>query len=206
MTQLPSELLDQAGNLTDMQSRIIRAHPKMGAELLTTSAGANADILGVIQNHHERVDGSGYPQGSKGDAIPMLARIAGLVDTYDAMITARPYAKARTSHEATQELLDCSGIQFEPALVEHFVKAIGLFPTGTMIELNTGEVALVVAQNATRRLKPQLMIVLDRTKKRLETPRVIDLAKQAVAAEGERWIARELAANSHGICCEEFFI
>jgi hypothetical protein len=91
-------------------------------------------------------------------------------------------------------------------LVEHFVKAIGLFPTGTMIELNTGEVALVVAQNPTRRLKPQLMIVLDRTKKRLETPRVIDLAKQAVAAEGERWIARELAANSHGICCEEFFI
>jgi hypothetical protein len=122
------------------------------------------------------------------------------------MITPRPYAKARTSHEATQELLDCKGTLFQGALVEQFVQAIGLFPTGSMVELNSGEVAIVVAQNATRRLKPEVVIVLDADKQRLETPRVIDLANQPIAAEGERWISRELMAGSHGINCEEFFI
>jgi HD-GYP domain-containing protein (c-di-GMP phosphodiesterase class II) len=206
MTQLPPELLDHAGNLTDAQRRIIRAHPKMGAELVSKSENIDLDILGIIENHHERMDGSGYPRGIEGAAIPLLARIAGLVDTYDAMITPRPYAKARTSHDATQELLDCSGQQFQAALVEQFVQAIGLFPTGVMVELNTGEVAIVVSQSATRRLKPELIIVLDADKERLESPRVVDLARQSIAAEGERWIARELEAGTYGISSEEYFI
>ncbi len=206
MTQLPPELLDQAENLTDEQMRIIRAHPQVGAELVQGSKAVDFEILGIIENHHERMDGSGYPRGIDGAAIPLLGRIAGLVDTYDAMITPRPYAKARTSHEATQELLDCKDSLFQGSLVEQFVQAIGLFPTGTMVELNSGEVAIVVNQNATRRLKPEVVIVLDADKERLEIPRVIDLAAQNIAAEGERWITRELLAGSHGINCEEFFI
>jgi len=206
MTQLPPELLDQAENLTEAQVRIIRAHPKMGAELVSKSRNVDIEIVGIIENHHERMDGSGYPRGIKGASIPLLARIAGLVDTYDAMITRRPYAAARTSHEATQELLDCKGRQFQEALVEQFVQAIGLFPTGTMVELNTGEVAIVVSQNATRRLKPELVIVMNAEKQRLETPRVVDLANQSIAAEGERWITKELMSGSYGISGEDFFI
>ena len=206
MTQLPPELLDQTDNLTDEQMRIVRAHPTMGAELVAKSKDVDFEILGIIENHHERMDGSGYPRGLEGASIPLLARIAGLVDTYDAMITARPYANARTSHEATQELLDCKGIMFQGALVEQFVQSIGLFPTGTMVEINTGEVAIVVSQNTTRRLKPEVVVVLNADKERLETTRVIDLATQNIAAEGERWITRELLPGTHGINCEEFFI
>lgn len=206
MTQLPPELLDQAENLTDAQLRIIRAHPKMGADLVSKSKNVDIEILGIIENHHERMDGSGYPRGIEGASIPLLARIAGLVDTYDAMITRRPYAPARTSHEATQELLDCKGRQFQETLVEQFVQAIGLFPTGTMVELNTGEVAIVVGQNATRRLKPEVVIVMNTEKEKLEIPRVVDLANQSIAAEGERWITRELMAGSYGISGEDFFI
>ena len=206
MTQLPPELLDQAENLTKEQLRIIRAHPTMGSELVCRSKNIDFEILGIIENHHERMDGSGYPRGIQGAAIPLLARIAGLVDTYDAMITPRPYATARTSHEATQELLDCKGRQFQEALVEQFVQAIGLFPTGTMVELNTGEVGIVAAQNATRRLKPELIIVLDAEKARLDSVKVVDLANQAIAAEGERWITRELLSGTYGISGEEFFI
>jgi HD-GYP domain-containing protein (c-di-GMP phosphodiesterase class II) len=206
MTQLPHELLDQAENLTEAQLRIVRAHPKMGADLVAKSKNIDIDVLGIIENHHERMDGSGYPRGIEGAAIPLLARIAGLVDTYDAMITARPYATARTSHEATQELLDSKGYQFQEALVEQFVQAIGLFPTGTMVELNTGEVAIVVAQNTTRRLKPEVVIVLDTEKQRLESNKLVDLANQNVAAEGERWITRELLAGTYGVSSEEFFI
>ncbi|MEZ5504120.1 MAG: HD-GYP domain-containing protein [Halioglobus sp.] len=206
MTQLPPELLDQAENLSATQLRIVRAHPTMGADLVSNSKNVDIEIVSIIENHHERMDGSGYPRGIKGASIPLLARIAGLVDTYDAMITPRPYATARTSHEATQELLDCKGTKFQEALVEQFVQAIGLFPTGTMVELNTGEVAIVVAQNATRRLKPELVIVMTADKVRLETPKIVDLDNQSVAAEGERWITRELLTGTYGISGEEFFI
>jgi HD-GYP domain-containing protein (c-di-GMP phosphodiesterase class II) len=206
MTQLPPELLDQAENLTDAQKRVIRAHPTMGAELVSKSKDVDIEIVGIIENHHERMDGSGYPRGIKGASIPLLARIAGLVDTYDAMITARPYATARTSHEATQELLDCKGHTFQEALVEQFVQAIGLFPTGTMVELNTGEVAIVVAQNSARRLKPELVIVLNAEKERIDIPKVVDLANQIVAAEGERWITRELLSGTYGVSGEDYFI
>jgi HD-GYP domain-containing protein (c-di-GMP phosphodiesterase class II) len=206
MTQLPPELLGQAENLTEQQLRIVRAHPIMGAEMVAKSKDVDFEILAIIENHHERADGSGYARGIEGAAIPLLARIAGLVDTYDAMITARPYASARTSHEATQELLDCKGSLFQEALVEQFVQAIGLFPTGTMVELNTGEIAIVVTQNDTRRLKPEVVIVLDAEKEHMTSLRVVDLANQSIAAEGERWISRELLAGTHGISSEEYFI
>jgi HD-GYP domain-containing protein (c-di-GMP phosphodiesterase class II) len=206
MTQLPQELLDQAENLTEQQLQIVRAHPTMGAELVAESKDVDFEVLAIIENHHERMDGSGYPRGIEGAAIPLLARIAGLVDTYDAMITARPYASSRTSHEATQELLDCKGTLFQEALVEQFVQAIGLFPTGTLVELNTGEVAIVVTQNETRRLKPELVIVLNASKERMENLKLVDLANQSIAAEGERWITRELLPGTHGISSEEYFI
>lgn len=206
MTQLPSELLDQAENLTDTQRRIIRAHPTMSAELVANADNIDIEITGVIENHHERLDGSGYPNATEGPSIPLLARIAGLADTYDAMITPRPYAKARTSHEAALELLDCSGYQFQEALVEQFIQAIGLFPTGSMVELNTGEVAIVSSQNITRRLKPELMIVMNGAKARRTLPKIVDLANQSIAAEGERWIARELQPGTYGVSSEEFFV
>lgn len=206
MTQLPPELLDQAENLTDQQRKIIQAHPIMGAQMVSESKDVDFEVLAIIENHHERADGSGYPRGIEGAAIPLLARIAGLVDTYDAMITARPYASARTSHEATQELLDCKGTLFQEALVEQFVQAIGLFPTGTLVELNTGEVGIVVTQNDTRRLKPELVLVLDAEKEKLENLKIVDLANQHIAAEGERWIARELLPGTYGISSDEYFI
>lgn len=206
MTELPPELLDQAENLSDKQRRIIRAHPKMGADMVEKSQEVDFEVLAIIENHHERADGSGYPRGIDGAAIPLLARIAGIVDTYDAMITPRPYAPARTSHEAVQELLDMKGVQFQEALIEQFIQAIGLFPTGTMVELNTGEVAITLRQNATRRLKPEVLVVLDADKQRMDIPRPIDLANQEIANEGERWIARELIAGTYGISSEEYFI
>jgi len=206
MTQLPPALLGQARPLDDGQQKIIRAHPKMGAELVEAKGQVNFEVVSIIENHHERLDGSGYPRGLEGAAIPVLARIAGLVDAYDAMITPRPYAPARTSHEAAQELIDAKGGLFQDALVEQFVQAIGLFPTGTLVELNTGEVAIVTRQNETRRLKPEVVVVLDEEKIRREHLIIVDLSNQEAGAPGERWIVRELLPGSHGVDSEEYFI
>lgn len=206
MTQLPAEMLGQANQLSEGQQRIIRAHPTMGAELVADSKNVNYEVLGIIENHHERMDGSGYPRGLEGAAIPLLARIAGLVDAYDAMITPRPWAPARTSHEAAQELLDAKGSKFQDALVEQFIQAIGLFPTGTLVELNTGEVAIVTRQNETRRLKPEIVVVLDGNKNKRDPLAIVDLSNQDDPRGTERWITRELLPGSHGVNSEEYYI
>jgi len=206
MTELSPELLDNPSNLTEQQCRIVRAHPIMGAQLVTDSGNVDFEVIAIIESHHERFDGSGYPRGIEGAAIPLLARIAGLVDAYDAMITPRPYASARTSHEAVQELIDSKGSAFQDSLVEQFVQAIGLFPTGSLVELNTGEVAIVIRQNRTRRLKPEVVVVLDAAKRRKDVLGLIDLANQDQRAEEERWIARELQAGAYGVNSEEYFI
>ena len=190
----------------DRQRQIVKAHPTMGAEMVAQSKDVDFEILAIIENHHERMDGSGYPRGMEGAAIPLLARIAGLVDAYDAMITAQPYSPARTSHEAAQELIDSKGSLFQEALVEQFVQAIGLFPTGCLVELNTGEVAIVVHQNDTRRLKPEVVVVLDAEKEPMGILDLVDLTDQDTGEAGERWIAMELLPGSYGVNSEEYFI
>ena len=206
MTELSASLLDQPQKLTQKQRDVVRAHPLIGAEFVADSMDVDFEILAIVENHHERMDGSGYPRGLEGAAIPLLARIAGLVDSYDAMITQRPYAPARTSHEAAQELLDGKGTVFQDALVEQFIQAIGLFPTGTLVELNSGEVAIVVRQNATRRLKPEIVVVLCPDKKKKEVLELVNLFDQDVTVEGERWISRELLSGAYGVNSEEYFI
>ncbi|MBT4518450.1 MAG: HD-GYP domain-containing protein [Halieaceae bacterium] len=206
MTELPIELLDQPEALSPKQRAIVKAHATIGAEMVSESNDIDFEILAIIENHHERMNGSGYPRGLEGASIPLMGRIAGLVDAYDAMITARPYAPARTSHEAVQELLDNKGSLFQEAMVEQFVQAIGLFPTGTLVELNTGDVGIVVKQNSTRRLKPEIVIVLCPEKNKKDILGLVDLADQELTENGERWITRELLPGSFGINNEEYFI
>lgn len=206
MTLLPANLIDQTHELTEDQLALVKSHPLGGAELVTKNKGADLEIVAIIENHHERMDGSGYPRQIEGAAIPLLARIAGLVDSYDAMITPRPYARVRTSHEAVHELIDGKGTLFQGVLVEQFIQAIGLFPTGTLVELNTGEVAIVVKQNDTRRLKPELVVVLDTEKNRLEQLVLIDLSNQDIGSKDDCWITSELTRGAYGVNSEEFFI
>ena len=104
------------------------------------------------------------------------------------------------------ELLDGKGTQFPHSLVEQFIQAIGLFPTGTLVELNTREVAIVTRQNDTRRLKPEIVVVLDSEKQRKDPLDIVDLANQQREACMERWITRELLPGSYDVDSEEYFI
>ncbi|MDM3870216.1 HD-GYP domain-containing protein [Porticoccus sp. W117] len=206
MTKLSGDYLEKPDPLTDEQRNSLKEHPLIGSKMVAASGDADMEILAVIENHHERYDGSGYPRGVDGASIPLLARIAGLVDTYDAMITPRPYAPSRSSYEAVQELLDIKGSKFQESLVEQFVQAIGLFPTGSLVELNSGEVGIVVKQNETRRLKPEVVLVLDSNKVRRPQVELMDLAASGLVGGDARWIVRELQPGTFGVNSEEFFI
>ncbi len=208
MTKLPADMLQARGHLDPKQREIVRAHPDVGVELIKESGQVDPEVLAIIEAHHERWDGSGYPRGLQGANIPKLARIAGLVDAYDAMITDRPFAEARSSYEASQELADCKDTLFQGALVEQFIQAIGVFPTGCIVELSTGQVGIVVNQNPVRRLKPEVVIVTDADKNILDTPSLVDLARtsQAPGDPDALWIRRELPPGEYGINSEDYFV
>lgn len=176
MARLPREILaSPEASLSREQKAELHQHVGYSLDILESCDGINEQILAVVQYHHERYDGSGYPHGLSGSQIPLLARIAGIVDTYDAITSPRPRAEAVTSTEAVSALYDQRDKAFQSALVEQFIQAIGVYPTGTLVELSNSEVGVVIAQNSTRRLRPQVMVVLDQDKRQLSIPKVVDL-------------------------------
>jgi hypothetical protein len=163
----------------------------------------------MVALHHERLDGSGYPAGLQGEAITLPGRIAAIVDSYDAMTSSRPYAKGLSTYDAVRELKRLSQTVFQSELVELFIQAVGVFPTGTLVELNSGEVAVVVTQNRFRRLRPQVMLLLDAQKKLRDNFELIDLqlyGKNNDAGNPELWITQGLEPGAHGLDPTEFFL
>ena len=197
---IPQELLVKPGPLTDEEMNIMRGHVEAGLEILKDSGITDRDVTTMVATHHERIDGSGYPKQLQGKAISAYGQIAGIVDTYDAMISERPYAAAISSYEAVHRLHDCAGVLFQADLVEHLTQAIGVFPTGTLVELNTGEVGIVTEQNPERRLRPKISLVLNE-RKLPRTPIVADL--NAMDTDPSKpltvWITKELPQGAFGI-------
>ncbi len=208
MSDVSRELLEKPSELSSEQLAQVKKHVAAGVKMVRESGEVSDKVLNIIACHHERHDGSGYPQGLAGNAIPAMARIAGLVDTYDAMLTPRPYSHPRSSFNAIQELVDSTDVLFQGSLVEHFVQAIGMFPTGCVVELNNGEVGVVITQNQTRRLRPKVVVILDREKRKHASMQVIDLAKYSEPDNGPSslWIVKELEAGAYGINPDEYFL
>lgn len=175
MLQLPRELLEKITPLSQAEFTAIRSHVGFSLEEVEKSQLTNQDVWDMVAYHHERYDGAGYPDGLAGEDIPLFARIAGIVDTYDAMTSARIYQKPVSPSQAIKDLYKDRDVKFEASLVEEFIQAIGLYPAGTMVLLSTGEVAIVIAEGRTRRLKPQVLLLLDKNKKSLEDTQTIDL-------------------------------
>lgn len=208
-TQLPLHLLRKPGSPDAEEWVALRSHVDRGLEILGRDPTVTPLVKQMIHAHHERMDGSGYPLGLKGEEIPMVGRILGIVDTYDAMISSRPYAEHRSTFDAIRELKRLGKSWFQPQLVELFTQAVGVFPAGSLVELNTGEVAVVVIPNRFRRLRPQVMLVLDANKTRRAQFTLIDLQVHThgnVDQRPELWIEHGLAPGSYGIDPSEFFL
>ena len=155
-------------------------------------------LLDSIGQHHERYDGSGYPHGLAGDQISLLGGMAGLADTYTALISARTYAQPISVQQALHDLYGSRGQAFKSDLVEQFIQCVGVFPVGSLVELNSGEVAVVVSQNRARRLKPRVMLVLDKDRQSYPSPIMLDLILDPPTPAGESYrIVRGLQAGMY---------
>jgi HD-GYP domain-containing protein (c-di-GMP phosphodiesterase class II) len=113
---VPARILSKPGRLTDAEWQLVRRHPPEGAQLVAPLL-RHPDVAAVVRWHHERVDGTGYPDGLRGEAIPLPARIVAVADAYEAMVATRPYAPAKTPREAFTEVVACAGKQFDPVCV-----------------------------------------------------------------------------------------
>ena len=207
-TQLPSKLLNKPAGLTDDERQLMRRHVQFGLDILEKSGGIDARVLDMVAHHHERYNGTGYPGKLSGNSIPVFGRIAGIVDAYDAMITPRPYAKLLSSYDALRKLRVLADVEFQAEIVEQFTRAIGAFPTGTLVELNTGDVAIVTRQNRIRRLRPEVMIIMNSEKQLLDQFRVVDLNEEKMTEQGaiSLWIERGLPPGVYGIDPTEYYL
>lgn len=204
---LPDSVLQASTRLTPEQMKTVESHVAHSLNMVKDAPGVDERILAMVGTHHERFDGSGYPQGLSGDEIPIFGRIAAVVDTYDALTSQRPYAKAMSPHGAVGVLYEWRGIDFQPELVERFIQTIGIYPTGTLVELTTGEVGVIISINDHHRLRPSIMLLLDREKKRLKEFQEIDLMQDPVDERGKPVdIRRGLPPGSFDIDTHELFL
>ena len=207
-TLVPDAILNKPDSLTDNERDLMRRHVEFGLKILDKSGGVDARVRDMVAHHHERYNGTGYPARLKGNDIPVFGRIAGIVDAYDAMITPRPYAKLQSSYDAIRRLRVLADVEFQAEIVDQFTKAIGAFPTGTLVELNTGQIGIVTKQNRIRRLRPEIMVIIDSEKQLLDDFQLLDLNEEKVSPDGEvsLWIERGLAPGEYGIDPTEFYL
>ncbi|MCP3736077.1 HD-GYP domain-containing protein [Sphingomonas sp. RP10(2022)] len=139
----PLDILDKAGTLGDEEWLVMRRHPRDGHAMLREHADTSQIALDVCLHHHERLDGSGYPEGLKGDAISLHARIAAICDVYDAVTSIRPYKRPWSPHEALARMLEWEG-HFDPVLLDAFIANLGIQPLGALVRLNSNRLGIVL--------------------------------------------------------------
>ncbi len=137
------DILNKPGALSKGEMRSVRGHPLAGHRLLENSPGAPDLALELCLRHHEKIDGSGYPGGLKGDELSLAARMGAICDVYDAVTSNRPYKQAWTPCEALTEMQKWEG-HFDPALLDRFADSLGIYAVGTLVRLSTGELGVVV--------------------------------------------------------------
>jgi HD-GYP domain-containing protein (c-di-GMP phosphodiesterase class II) len=203
---MPDGLLTKEGPLNSAELKLLRSHVDFGVDILS-KAGAVPTVLEVARDHHERHDGSGYPAGKSGGDIPVFAQIVGLADAYDAMISNRVYRGAMSHEAAVRELYEMRGSAFNAEILEQFIQCLGTYPAGSLVELTTGDVAIVMQQNQVRRLRPRVMLVLDSDKNPIENFPIINLLSETEDSHGRFLaIAKSLDPGSYGIDPAEYFI
>ena len=205
---LPEELLQRPGPINDDERILVQSHLNRGLEMLEQAGITDSEIVQMISYHHERHDGSGYPNGLEGAKIPLTGRMLGLVDTFDALSSERPHQAAMARHDVLQWLYRQRDRLFQADLIEQLSQSLGVYPTGSLVELSSGEVALVMSQNAARRLYPRVTVLTKADKTLDPAFRQVDLWVLANAADPAQrvWIERALPPRAYGLDPTELYL
>jgi len=194
--RIPKELLTKSEPLTSDEVVVMRKHVAFTLEILRKTKGVSEHVINIALTHHERYDGSGYPNALLGTQIPAYGRMAAIIDSYDEMITDAPYSVALPEHKALQNIYNLRNKHFQQELVEQFMQCMGVYPTGSLVELSSGAVGAILSQNAEQRMKPKVLMLLDEKKRPYKKRRVCNLMNQD---EMPLHIAKSLENNTYGV-------
>lgn len=174
---IPDDILNKPGKLTDSEFDTVRSHPLAGGKILMDSQQVSAMVLDVCLHHHEKVDGSGYPHRLKGDQISLFAKMGAVCDVYDAITSDRPYKNGWDPAESIRKMAEwCKG-HFDEAVFKAFVKSVGIYPTGSLVRLESGRLGVVMDQHETSLLTPRVKVFFSAKSKAPIPQQIIDLAK-----------------------------
>ena len=185
---IPDEVLNKPGKLTDSEFNIVRNHPEAGGKILRDSGNVSALVLDVCLHHHEKVDGSGYPHRLTGDQISLFAKMGAVCDVYDAITSDRPYKKGWDPAESIRRMAEWSKGHFDEAVFQAFVKSVGIYPTGSLVRLESGRIGVVTEQHEKSLLTPRVKVFFSAKSKAPIPIEVLDLSK---LVGREKIVARE---------------
>lgn len=198
--KVSDDILNKSSTLSIEEFEEMKQHVQYGVNLLRNTHGINETIINVVLTHHERYDGSGYPGGLKGREVPVFGRIAAIIDCYTAMTRTSKHRTAIAPHKALQTIYNWRNKYFQDELVEQFLQCLGVYPTGSLVEMSSGEVGMIMSQNRVQRLKPKVMMLLDENKKPYEVSKIVDLTIDTTDSTGlELTIISGLQPGAYGI-------
>lgn len=199
-------ILNKPGRLDEAEMAEIKRHPLYSVEVLESAIGIPEEAKKVALQHHERWNGGGYPHGLLGDEIGSFGQVAALCDAYDAMTSDRCYAKGMPPHEGIRKIHEVSGTHFHPDIVQSFIRCMGIYPVGTVVQLNTREIGVVTAVNRQKILRPRLTLLFRDSRTRMPHPVPVDLEERGPGGRGyARMIAGPLDPSGLGINPSEYF-
>ncbi len=189
---MPMEVLNKPGKLTDDEFRIIKTHPVAGHRLLDESKSASAIVLDVCLHHHEKIDGSGYPERLSGDEISLFAKMGAVCDVYDAITSNRPYKAGWDPAESIRKMTEWSKGHFDERVFQAFVRSIGIYPVGSLVKLGSSRLAVVIEQSEKSLLAPRVKVFFSTKSQAYIVPELVDLSRPGVT---EKIVGREDAAK-----------
>ncbi|KXB29950.1 phosphodiesterase [Dechloromonas denitrificans] len=175
--RIPDQILNKPAKLSDEEFTRMQSHVAQGVVLLKDSPGVSKIALQVVGEHHERFDGTGYPRHLADEKISLYGQMAAIVDVYDAISSERVYHKGMPPTQALKKLLEWSSHHFDQQLVQSFIRAIGIYPTGTLVQLESKRLGVVTEQNEGNLLEPVVRIFYHAGQQHYIPPEIVDLSK-----------------------------
>ena len=173
---MPMDVLNKPGKLTDAEFSTIKTHPAEGHKMLLGGANVDPMVLDVCLHHHEKMDGSGYPKGLKGDAISLFAKMGAVCDVYDAITSNRPYKMGWDPAESLRKMAEWANGHFDPKVFQAFVKSMGIYPIGSLVRLTSGRLGVVLEQTSKSLTTPRVKVFFSTKSNMRIVPQIIDLS------------------------------
>jgi len=204
--KIPKDLLQKREKISAEEYEIFKKHVDYALALLEVTNNISSTTMIAVSQHHERIDGSGYPFQLKGKQISLPGQMAGLIDTYCALTSNKAYAKGVYNQSALEKIHVLRDNKFDGHLIDQLVQFLGMYPVSSLVELNSGEVGVVIQQNSVRRLLPKVMILLNPDKTKNEYPPTLNLINAPLTPSGEPYkIVRGLPPDSYGLNINNYF-